>query len=71
MNDGVGAKTVLQCSGNEANGDPYQTGCENSVFDDERTARVVTCGEGANASIARLCAKAIATNECIRDPYWQ
>ena len=70
--NGVDGVTVADCTNHLTEGDPgdpYQTGCGDKVFNDQKTARVVTCGEGANASIDALCGNAIATDACIRDPY--
>ena len=71
--NGVGGLTVAQCSGytgdSHADGDPYQAGCEDKVFNDQKAARATTCGEGANASDDMLCGNAVRMDACIGDPY--
>ncbi len=66
-------RTVVECSGytglGHADGDPYQTGCEDDVFEAERTARALTCSMDDEANDALLCGNAIAKDKCIGDPF--
>ncbi len=52
-----------------AGGDPYQTGCNNSLFEDDRKTRLVLCTQGANARDDAGCMNAIIEHSCISDPY--
>ena len=69
----AGGRTVLECSGNDANGDPYHADCVatqelRDAFADEQADRATTCGMDANAN-EDFCALAIVANPCIRDPF--
>ena len=54
--NGISGLTVAQCADN-ATGNPYQTGCEGDVFDDQRTARNLTCA--ATPSNTGQCLEAL------------
>ncbi len=44
-----GSKTYADCSTHAA-GDPYQTGCADAAFDNQRTARALACAESATGT---------------------
>ena len=64
-------RTVAECVGNNASylGDPYQSGCEDMLFDDARTEHRSTCAEGDNVKTNPMCANAFATVACLIDPF--
>ncbi|MCA8833467.1 MAG: hypothetical protein K8953_00150, partial [Proteobacteria bacterium] len=64
--------TVAECVGNDRSsylGDPYQSGCEDMLFDDARTAHRSTCAEGDNVRTNPMCANAFAVVACLIDPF--
>ena len=67
--NGESGLTILECSGDEGSGDPYQTGClENPIFAAERTDRATFCSflDRVNGP---TCKNARENNRCIRHPY--
>ena len=64
-------RTVADCTNHLTAGDPgdpYQTGCDDIGFKEERMERDLTCALVATLEMP-LCANAKSTNACVNDPF--